>query len=86
MRGGGRPTPGRRYTVLQMRRKWRRKVVKMSKQVIAKTGHPAPRSGQYRPSGSTREITLSRGDTTPPNNFGVRHKFYLVDETKHKGK
>ncbi|NMB56673.1 hypothetical protein GYA19_01895 [Candidatus Beckwithbacteria bacterium] len=37
----------------------------MSKQTIAKTGHPAPISGQYRPSGSHREITLIKGDITP---------------------
>lgn len=54
--------------------------------IIAETGHRAPKSGQYRPSGSRREITLSKGDITPPNNFGVRQKFILVDETKHKGK
>lgn len=53
-------------------------------QIIAKTGHPAPRSGQYRPSGSRREITLSKHDITPPNNFGVRQQFKLVDETKRK--
>lgn len=58
----------------------------MSKQIIAKTGHRAPKSGQYRPSGGRREITLSKGDITPPNNFGVRQKFTLVDETKHKRK
>lgn len=62
-----------------------RKEENMAK-IIARTGHPAPKSGQYRPSGSRREITLSRGDVTPPNNFGVRHKFTLVDETKHKSK
>jgi hypothetical protein len=27
--------------------------------IIAKTGHPAPVSGQYRASGSKKEITLS---------------------------
>jgi len=53
------------------------------KQVIAKTGKPAPESGQYRPSGATVEITLSKGDTTPPNRFGFRQKFFLVDKTRH---
>lgn len=62
-----------------------RKEKNMAK-IFARTGHPAPKSGQYRPSGSRREITLSRGDVTPPNIFGGRHKFILVDETKHKGK
>ncbi len=51
--------------------------------VIAKTGHPAPVSGQYRASGSKKEITLSKGDVTPPNNFGGRQEFKLVDKTKH---
>lgn len=72
--------------MLQMHRTWRRKEVKMAKTTIAKTGHRAPESGQYRPSGSRREITLSKGDVTPPNNFGVRQKFILVDKTKHKEK
>lgn len=52
--------------------------------VVAYTGHRAPRSGQYRPSGGRKEITLSRGDVTPPNNEGVRQQFVLVDPTKHK--
>jgi hypothetical protein len=56
----------------------------MLKKVVALTGHPAPRSGQYQPSGSRREITLSRGDITPPNRFGVRQKFTLVDETRRR--
>lgn len=55
---------------------------------VARTGHPAPRSGQYHPSGASRsqEITLSRGDTTPPNRFGTRQQFRLVDQTKSKSK
>lgn len=57
----------------------------MAIKTIARTGHRAPKSGQYRPSGSSgREITLSKGDVTPPNNFGVRQQFILVDATKHK--
>jgi len=56
----------------------------MPKQVIAQTGKPAPVSGQYRPSGARNEITLSRGDVTPPNRFGARQKFFLVDRTKNK--
>ncbi len=56
----------------------------MTKKITAKTGHRAPRSGQYRPAGSRREITLSKGDITPPNNFGVHQRFTLVDETKRK--
>ncbi len=56
----------------------------MAKLVIARTGEKAPESGQYRPSGSRNEITLSKGDRVPPNNEGVRQKFVLVDKTKHK--
>jgi hypothetical protein len=51
--------------------------------IIAKTGHPAPVSGQYRASGSKKEITLSKDDVTPPNNYGGRQEFILVDRTKH---
>lgn len=51
--------------------------------IIARTGHPAPVSGQYRAAGSRKEITLSRGDITPPNNAGTRQYFVLVDRTKH---
>lgn len=53
------------------------------KPVVAHTGHPAPVSGQYRPSGGTSEITLSKGDITPPNRWGSRQKFFLDDATKH---
>jgi hypothetical protein len=56
----------------------------MVRSTVARTGKPAPLSGQYRPSGSKREITLSKGDITPPNKFGIRQKFTLVDETKRK--
>jgi hypothetical protein len=56
----------------------------MSNKVIAYTGRPVPVSGQYKPSGGSSEYTLSRGDTTPPNNQGVRQQFVLVDKTKHK--
>ncbi len=54
------------------------------KSVIAYTGKKAPESGQYRPSGANTEITLTKGEKTPPNIFGVRQKFFLVDKTKHK--
>lgn len=56
----------------------------MAKKVEARTGHPAPVSGQYRPAGTSREVTLSKGDVTPPNKFGVQQRFVLVDRTKHK--
>lgn len=52
--------------------------------VIARTGRPAPVSGQYRPSGGVTEYTLSKGDITPPNNQGKRQSFTLVDKTKHR--
>lgn len=56
----------------------------MKKPVIARTGEKTPESGQYRPSGGNTEITLSQGDRVPPNRFGVRQKFFLVDRTKHR--
>ena len=52
--------------------------------VVAKTGHPAPVSGQYRPSGGKTEYTLSKDDITPPNRHGKRQEFVLVDQTQHK--
>lgn len=56
------------------------------KEVIARTGEKAQKSGQYHPSGAPAnvEITLSKGDRVPPNNAGVLQKFTLVDKTKHK--
>jgi len=51
--------------------------------IVAYTGRKAPVSGQYRPSGGSKEITLSRGDVVPPNRVGRQQKFYLVDRTKH---
>jgi len=53
------------------------------RKVNTKTGMKAPVSGQYRPSGTKREITLSKGDRVPPNK-GHRPTFTLVDATKHK--
>jgi hypothetical protein len=47
------------------------------------TGGSARVSGQYRPVGSSKEITLSRGDRVPPY-AGEARKFTLVDKTKHK--
>lgn len=54
--------------------------------IIAKTGHRTPVSGQYRPSGGRTEITLSKGDRVPPNNVGSRQQFVLVDRTKNKSR
>lgn len=47
------------------------------------TGGSAKVSGQYRPAGSRKEITLSRGDRVPPYE-GEAKRFTLVDKTKHK--
>jgi len=54
-----------------------------NKKVTTSTGHKAPVSGQYRPSGTRREITLTKGETAPPY-AGEAKKFTLVDKTKHK--
>ncbi len=56
----------------------------MPKSVFAYTGKRAPKSGQYKPAGGESEITLSRGDITPPNRQGKIQRFRLVDQTKHK--
>lgn len=58
----------------------------MDNKIIAHTGGYTPVSGQYRPSGGTNEITLSKGERVPPNNVGVRQSFTLVDTTKHKAR
>lgn len=49
-----------------------------------KTGQIAPKSGQYRPTGSKTEVTLVQGKRVPPTPAGAT-KFTLVDPTKHKG-
>jgi len=51
--------------------------------VKTKTGGTAPKSGQYQPAGTKKEITLSKGDRVPPYD-GKAKTFKLVDETKHK--
>ena len=48
-----------------------------------KTGQIAPKSGQYRASGSKTEVTLVQGKKVPPTAKGAG-KFILVDATKHK--
>lgn len=48
------------------------------------TGQKAPVSGQYKPAGSTTEVTLVEGKRVPPTPSGAT-KFTLVDQTKHKG-
>ena len=48
-----------------------------------KTGGTAPESGQYQPSGTKKEITLTKGERVPP--YGGKAKtFVLVDKTKNK--
>lgn len=54
------------------------------KKIIVRTGGIAQVSGQYRPAGARTEVTLSKGDRVPPNNFGVQQRFTLVDKTKHR--
>ena len=48
-----------------------------------RTGGIAPESGQYKPKGINREITLVKGAHVPPTPEGVT-EFRLVDKTKHK--
>lgn len=54
-----------------------------NKKVITKTGGKTPVSGQYRPTGTRTEVTLSKGDRVPPYD-GRAKKFVLVDKTTHK--
>lgn len=56
----------------------------MAKKIIVRTGEKTPTSGQYRPSGGDNEATFVEGKQVPPNNFGVRQVWTLVDKTKHK--
>ncbi|HNW96409.1 MAG TPA: hypothetical protein PLQ44_01725 [Candidatus Paceibacterota bacterium] len=52
--------------------------------IKVKTGCLAPKSGQYRPAGFKRvEITLTRGEKTPPYK-GEARTFILEDATKHQ--
>lgn len=61
------------------------KVVKQMAKTTVKTGQIAPISGQYRPVGSSTEVTFVQGKRIPPTANGAT-KFTLVDSTKHKGK
>lgn len=56
----------------------------MANKVTVKTGEKAPTSGQYKGSGTNKEITLVKGKVVPPNVQGGSNKFTLVDKTKHK--
>lgn len=55
----------------------------MDKKIVTKTGGKTPVSGQYRPLGTNKEITLTKGEKVPPYS-GEAKKFVLVDKTKHK--
>jgi hypothetical protein len=49
----------------------------------SKPGKPAPKSGQYRPTGGGYEVTAVKGKPLPPTpKPGQTWK--LVDPTKHK--
>lgn len=54
------------------------------KKIVVKTGEKVPVSGQYRPSGTNKEYTFVKGKEVPPNVYGGKHKFTLVDQSKHK--
>ncbi len=57
----------------------------MKKKIITRTGQKSPASGQFRPSGTKYEITLSKGDRVPPYK-GEAKRYVLVDKTKHQSK
>ena len=46
-------------------------------------GTPAPRSGQYRNTGTGNEVTTVRGEPLPPTPRPGQG-YVLVDPTKHK--
>lgn len=48
-----------------------------------KPGQSAPASGQYRPVGGGREITLPKGHTAPPTPRAGQ-RWQMVDATKNK--
>lgn len=54
------------------------------KKTTVKTGGTVPISGQYKPAGSSTEVTFVQGNRVPPTHNGAT-KFTLVDQTKHKG-
>jgi hypothetical protein len=62
---------------------WFIRIKQITAMVKTKTGGTAPKSGQYQPSGTKKEITLTKGERVPP--YGGKAKtFVLVDKTKHK--
>ena len=50
-----------------------------------KPGETAPRSGQYKNTGTGREVTVTKGEPLPPTPK-PRQNYVLVDPTKHKKK
>ncbi|MFD5932033.1 YjzC family protein [Streptomyces sp. NPDC060333] len=51
----------------------------------AKPGTPAPKSGQYKSTGSKTEVTAVKGKPLPPTPKPGQ-TWTLVDPTKHKNK
>lgn len=49
-----------------------------------KPGQKASRSGQYKSTGTGKEITSTKGKVLPLGPKGTKYK--LIDPTKHKGK
>jgi len=56
------------------------------KNIKVKTGQIVERSAQYLASGTKKEITLVKDEVVPPNPYGGKPIFTLVDKTKHKSK
>ena len=52
--------------------------------VFAHIGLPAPESGQYWVPETGFEITLTKGETTPPNRLNKFDYYLLIDKTIHK--
>lgn len=55
----------------------------MGKTSGLKPGQAAPKSGQYKETGSKTEITSTQGKPLPPTSKPGK-TYTLVDETKHK--
>jgi hypothetical protein len=58
-------------------------VIKVAKKGL-KPGQITPISGQYKSTGTGKEITSTKGKPLPPGPKGTTYT--LVDPTKHKGK
>jgi len=55
----------------------------MSARRTFKPGETAPRSGQYRNTGTGTEVTVTQGEPLPPTPEKDQ-RYILVDPTKHK--